>query len=352
MAASAAPRGRPIRARLGTLLFAVCGLLVLIGALPVSADDGVIYVNAAQGYSSAEIGSALLHSLDRQANFTLVHLDSDREVMERIAADPRSIGLVQRDLYVQYMHEHADSETRFEFYGNVPVCVMAVVRKGSPIQSYGDLVRARSSRAMTLDIGPATGQLAATFETLRGMDRALANIEIEHVGGARALGRVINGETDAALFMVLAPYTGGMVFDMLDANALDPVPFFSEDIVLGAARGKLPYILRHIDLGSPGWFSSGRPYHTTCTSLGAVVNATANANLSEKVAQILLEDAPIATKRPWYVAAGNLVVVAFGEVERLLSGVGEIITAWFSPAAPRDAIAAAPPAAKFQPARQ
>jgi hypothetical protein len=203
---------------------------------------------------------------------------------------------------------------------------MAVVRKGSPIQSYGDLVKARTSRPMTLDIGPAAGQLAVTYETLREMDRSLANLALEHVGGARALGRVITGETDAALFLVLAPYTGGLVFDMIDGDALDLVPFFSEDIVLGAAREKLPYVLHQINLGSAGWFSSGRPYHTTCTSIGAVVNAAANATLSEKVAQTLLEDTPAESRRPWYAAVGSFFAVAFDDVRRLLVGAGDVIT--------------------------
>src|SRR6266851_2682518 len=156
MAASAATRGGPVRVRLKSLFSAICGCLALIGASAAKADDGVIYVNAAQGYSGADLGSALLRSLGRQSGFTLARLDSDREIMQRIAADPRNIGLVQRDLYVQYLREHADSETRFEFYGNIPVCLMAVVRKGSQIQSYGDLVRARTSRAMTLDVGQAS----------------------------------------------------------------------------------------------------------------------------------------------------------------------------------------------------
>ena len=358
MAASAATRGVPTRARRRTLFFAVCGGLAAIGASfvspsPAQADGGVIYVNAAQGYSSADLASGLLHSLVEQFKFTLADLNGGQEVMQRIAADPRSIGLVQRDLYVQYLRDHADSDTRFEFYGNIPVCLMAVVRKGSQIQGYGDLVRARTSRPVTLDVGPASGQLAVTFETLRDMDRALANLQLEHVGGARALGRVTTGETDAALFLVLAPYTGGLVFDMIDTDALDLVPFFSEDIVLGAARGKLPYVLRQIKLGSPGWFSSGRPYHTTCTSIGAVVNAATNATLSEKVAQILLQDAPAENERPWYATAGSLFVVAFGEVQRLLVGAGEVIVAWFSPGTPGEAIAAAPVIApEFQPARQ
>jgi len=319
---------------------------------PAAADSGVIYTNAPQGYSSADLGSALLQSLAEKFKFTLAGLDTDREVMERIAADPRSIGFVQRDLYVQYLRDHADSDTRFEFYGNVPVCLMAVVRRGSQIQTYGDLVRVRTNRATTLDVGPATGQLAATFETLREIDPSLASVQLEHRAGARALSRVVTGETDAALFVVLAPYTSGLVTDMIDSDTLDLVPFFSEDIVIGALRRKLPYMLREIRLGNPGWFSSGRPYHTTCTSMGAVVNAKADAILSEKVAQALIEDTPATSQRPWYAAAGDLFVVAFNEVERLVVGAGEIITAWFSPAAPGEAIATAPaPAPQYQPAR-
>jgi hypothetical protein len=362
MAASAGTWGGPARLGPSRSLVAICGCLALIGAPFVSpsraqADGGVIYIDAPQGYSSANIGAALLQSLgDNFFEFTLAGGDTEREVMQRVAADPRNIGLVQRDLYVQYLRDHADSDTRFEFYGNIPVCLMAVVRKGSQIQTYGDLVRARTSRPTLLDIGPATGQLAATFETLREIDPSLGNLQLEHRAGARALSRVVTGETDAALFLALAPYASGLVAEMIDSDALDLVPFFSEDIVLGASRRKLPYLLRQIELGNPGWFSSGRRYHTTCTALGAVLNAQAEPILSEKVAQILLEDTPAESQRPWYVAgyvaAGNLLVVAFAEVERLLVGVGEVITAWFTPAAPGEAIASAPAtASELQPVR-
>ena len=359
MAPSARTAGGPTRVAPSPSWVAVCGCLAVIGGIfgwsmpaPAAADSGVIYTNAPQGYSSADLGSALLQSLAEKFRFTLAGLDTDREVMRRVAADPRSIGFVQRDLYVQYLRDHADSDTRFEFYGNVPVCLMAVVRRGSQIQTYGDLVRARTNRATTLDVGPATGQLAATFETLREIDPSLASLQLEHRAGARALSRVVTGETDAALFVVLAPYTSGLVTDMIDSDTLDLVPFFSEDIVSGALRRSLPYMLREIRLGNPGWFSSGRPYHTTCTSLGAVVNAKADAILSEKVAQALIQDTPATSQRPWYAAAGDLFVVAFNEVERLVVGAGEIITAWFSPATPGEAIATAPaPAPEYQPAR-
>lgn len=359
MTASVRTPGAPTRVAPNPLLLAGLGCLAAIGLLIVGpawaqsdarTGSGVIYANAPQGYSSADLGSTLLQSLARDFKFTLAGVDSDREAMQRIAADPHNIGLVQRDLYVQYLRDHAASDTRFEFYGNIPVCLMAVVRRGSQVQTYGDLVRVRTDRPTTLDVGPATGQLAATFETLREMDPALANLQLEHRAGARALSRVVSGETDAALFLVMAPYTNALVTDMIESDALDLVPFFSEDIVSGALRRKLPYMLRQIALGNPGWLSSGRPYHTTCTALGAVVNAQADPTLSEKVAQALLQDASSASQRPWYAAASDLFVVAFAEVERLLSGVGEVITAWFSPATPGEAIAAIP-VPEFQPVR-
>jgi len=357
MAASVRMRGGGPCAEPSSLLVAGLGCLAVIGMLfagpaRARAEPGVIYTDAPQGYSSADLGSVLLQSLSKEFKFTLAGVDSDREVMRRIAADPRNIGLVQRDLYVQYLRDHAASDTRFEFYGNIPVCLLAVVRRGSQIRTYGDLVRARTSRPTTLDVGPATGQLAATFATLREMDPSLANLQLEHRAGARALSRVVTGETDAALFLVMAPYTNALVTDMIENDALDLVPFFSEDIVIGASRLKLPYLLRQITLGNPGWFSSGHPYHTTCTALGAVVNAKTDAILSEKVAQTLLQDTPPASGRSWYAAAGDLFVVAFAQVERFLAGAGEVITAWFRPAAPGQAIAAAPaPAPEYQPAR-
>src|ERR1051326_2442862 len=134
MAASAEPGDGPARAGLRRLLVAVCASLAVIGAsygasVSAQADDGVIYVDAAQGYSSADLGATLLHSLADRFKFTLARPDSDRETIERIATNPHSIGLVQRDFFVQYMRDHPGSETSFEFYGDIPVCVLAVVRK-------------------------------------------------------------------------------------------------------------------------------------------------------------------------------------------------------------------------------
>jgi hypothetical protein len=298
------------------------------------AQDGVIYVNAPQRSSGPELVTNLRRSLASLSNYTISDADKDHEILQRVAADPRSIGFVQRDHYIQYLRDHGGDDARFEFYGNIAACLMVVVRKGAQFHTYGDLVRARTDRATTLDVGPATAQLAASFENLRQIDRSLAGLSLEHRGGARAIGRVITGETDAALFLALAPFTDALTAEVIGSEALDLVPFFSEDIVLGAARNKMPYVLRQIRLGAAGWFSSGRPYHTTCTSVGAVVNAQADVRLSEKVAQILLDDASARAPRPWYAVIGSVFAAAVTQVESLMLGSVDLIAGWLGLDAP------------------
>jgi len=298
------------------------------------AQDGVIYVNAPQRSSGPELVTNLRRSLASLSSYTISEADHDREILQRVAADPRSIGFVQRDHYVQYLRDHRGDDARFEFYGDIAACLMVVVRKGAQFHTYGDLVRARADRPTTLDVGPATAQLAATFENLRQIDRSLAALSLEHRGGARALGRVITGETDAALFLALAPFTGVLTAEVIGSDALDLVPFFSEDIVLGAARLKLPYMLRQIRLGAAGWFSPGRPYHTTCTSVGAVVNAQADVRLSEKVAQILLDNTAASAPRPWYAVIGGVFAAAVTQVESLVLGSLDMISGWLGFDAP------------------
>src|SRR6266700_3495689 len=190
MAAWRARGGEPARAqpkRRSAAKFAGLAVLLIALSAPSGAysEGAVIYVNAPQGQLRAALGSDLRQSLASKLNYTLAEVDTDQAVMQRIAADPGSVGLVQRDQYVQYLRDHSDRQTRFEFYGNIHACLMVVVRKGSQIQTYGDLVRSRAERSTTLDVGPATGQLAATFANLRQMDGSLGHLALRNGGCAR-----------------------------------------------------------------------------------------------------------------------------------------------------------------------
>jgi hypothetical protein len=357
MAASAAETGGraaalPIIGRIfewlnGTAA-AVAALLALgAGAAhAASPGEGIFYVSAAPEEAAANLGADFRQSLAPRFRFALARAANDGEVMARIAEDPRSVGLVQRDLYLAYLGAHAASGTRFEFYGDIPACVVVVVRKGSSIRSFADLTRARAGGPVTLDVGPAGGRAAESFAILRELDPSLAAPRLEHRGGARALGRVIAGDTDAAFFMIDAPYLGSAVNAAVKAGSVDLVPFFSEAIVIGASERNQPYLLRQIRLGDPGWFSSGLPYHTTCTSLGVAVNAASDARLSEAVAQAVLDgDTGAAPPSSWLAARswpaapdwlrrvglagiGQLLADAMGEARRFAQGIGQVVVAW------------------------
>jgi len=153
----------------------------------------------------------------------------------------------------------------------------------------------------------SAGERAArtTFETLREIDPSLANLQLEHRAGARALSRVVTGN-DAALSWSWRLHQR-LVSDMIAAMRSTWSRSFSEDIVLGAARRQLPYCCGRY-ARKPGMVYLRAPYHTTCTSLGAVVNAQADPVLSEKVAQASPQ---IHRQRAGavYAAAGDLFVV-------------------------------------------
>src|SRR5437588_7430714 len=106
MAASIAGKGEPARATPTRKLVAVWGWFSLFAATiaplcSARAESGLIYVAAPQGYSTADLAANLLQSLAGTFEFALAEAESDQAVMQQVAADPRHIGFVQRDYYVQ-----------------------------------------------------------------------------------------------------------------------------------------------------------------------------------------------------------------------------------------------------------
>src|ERR1700680_4435349 len=109
MAAWMTRNSRPARLKAA----GVWGCLMILTAVCATpyraqADGGVIYVDATHGYSSTDLASDLRQSLAGAFNYTLAEAETDQAVLERVAADPRNIGFVQRDHYAQYLRDHGD----------------------------------------------------------------------------------------------------------------------------------------------------------------------------------------------------------------------------------------------------
>jgi hypothetical protein len=256
---------------------------------PALSGEGIIYASAWQTSSFNALGTDLRLQLSSRFDYDLGQVEGDADVLRLVRANPRHVGFVQRDLFVDRVHRNPEEFDRLEFYGNVAACLVLVARKGSPIQTYDDLVAARRDRIVTVDIGSPSGRVATTFEMLRGMDPDLDRLRLEHRGGARAISRVVSGETDAALLIAYAPFRVPSLDGPIERDEVDLVPFVSRTIVAAAHRQNAPYGLQEIEVGEGGWLRSARKYHTTCTSLGVVVNEKADIRLSEAVAQAMLQ---------------------------------------------------------------
>lgn len=313
---------------------------------PAVAAEGLIYASAWQADGFSAFGTDLRRQLSSRFDYDLGRVDGDVDVLRLVRADPRHVGFVQRDTFVDRLRRSPAEFDRLEFYGNVAACLLAVTRIGSPIQTYDDLVAANRDRKATLDVGATTGRVAATFEMLRGMDSDLDNLRLEHRGGSRAMSRVVSGETDVALFIAYAPFRLPPLDGLIDKDLVDLVPFVSRNIAAAALRQSTPYAFREIELGDRGWLRSARKYSTTCTSLGIVVNEKADVRLSEAVAQAMLQAASGDDGGYSVAWFQDLVAGAIGRIALWVREAGEVAIAWvFGAKEPAGTVAADPPAA-------
>ncbi len=245
--------------------------------------------------------------------------DSDVDVLRLVRADPRSVGFVQRDLFVARLHQNPQEFDRLEFYGESGACLVLVTRKGAPAQTYEQLVAVRPDRRLTLDIGPASGRTATSFELLSSMDPDLSHLELEHRGGARALSRIASGDTDAALIISYAPFHWPEMDTLIDEDAVDLLPLVSKRVMAAALQQGAPYAVREIELGTGGWFRSRHRYRTTCSILGVVVNEKADIRLSEAVAQAMLVTGGETGREP-----------GLGALQDAVSGMVTYVVRWAS----------------------
>ena len=321
---SATTDGKGFRAHvLGVLVGGCVGAL----AWPGAAGEGTILVSAWQATSFETFGPNLRQQLSDRFQYDLTQTNGDIDVLRRVRIDARSVGFVQRDLFVDRLRRDPENFDRLEFYGGIPACLVAVVRKGSPIQTYDDLVSPRRSRPVTLDIGPESGRVAETFAILRALDPALDNVDRKHFGGSRALSRVASGETDAALFIAYQPFRNDDLNALLEREEVDLVPVISRPIALAALNENAPYTLREITLADGGWLYGSRKYHTTCTSLGVVVSEKADVRLSEAVAHAMLQGNTSAERGFSIRESMTVVVAALGEVWRFLVDLTQFVSA-------------------------
>ncbi|MBI3451896.1 MAG: hypothetical protein HY057_03520 [Rhodospirillales bacterium] len=306
---------------LGTTLYAVVAAAAVIPAGAARAAESAVMIDVERSAPSRLLAATVQNAFPADWRITRETAVNDAEMLSQLVAGG-SVGLVQRDVYAEFLRQNPTAANKLEFYGDLPACVLAVVRRGSPVRGYDDLAAARGDEPLSVDIGPADAGTAAMFTALQRIDPALAGLRIEHRGGSRALSRVVAGQTDVAV-IVTDPATPDDLFaGTIAAGTVEVLPFTSAMLAKAFGERTAPYALKQVEIGAAGWFAAARKYDTACTTYGAAVNAKDDTRLSEAVARAVLGGS-VAASRPPFWGIGEIIASMIGEVQRLVASIGE-----------------------------
>ena len=102
----------------------------------------------------------------------------------------------------------------------------------------------RSRGPITIDIGPAGGETAATFAEMRRRDPDLANVKVENSDTSQAISYVDAGRTDVAFFIARPDTSDPDFARVLESDTLELVPIVSRSILTPADNGGNVYTYR------------------------------------------------------------------------------------------------------------
>jgi TRAP-type uncharacterized transport system substrate-binding protein len=269
----------------------------LVGALGLglaasgaNALEATVYAGPEGGYVYDVLGPNMMTALYPEFRLTLERTEGSAENIKMVLANPVGFGFSQRDIYEGYLRDVSGEVTPpLEYYGSLGLrCVYAVVRSGGWIKSFDDIVGAPDGNPITLDIGPAGGETAATFAEMRRRDPSLAGVETENSETSQAISYVDAGRTDVAFF-IARPDTGDpYVARVLESDTLEFVPIVSRNILTPSDDGGNVYTYTRITLGGGNWFQAAKTHDTICTTLGIVVNTDGDPELLDALAFVTL----------------------------------------------------------------
>jgi hypothetical protein len=261
------------------------GLAVLAGGgSPAASADGpqvTILTGPTRSAVSEIFGPRLAQALPSAFSVDVQVAPGSWANLEAVAADPSIVAFSQLDLYQRYVAEHGLANV-LEHYGDIPVCLFAAARIGSPL-TLGLNGNTSPVAPRTVDTGPINGDAALTYQLLQERVPAARELEVEHRGWSRALARVAEGDLDLFLFVEYPNAAAPLLGDVLDNprvvlldNVLDvlgPVPL----------ADTAPYVPTQASIARGGWLDERYVGQTLCTSLGIVIHRDGDPRVLEAV---------------------------------------------------------------------
>ena len=276
--------------------YAALGLLVAGGltayAAGASAQDVSRTVRVHTGPERSSIhtlfGPRLSAALTPGLTTELVQSTGTMANLEAVLRNPDDVAFAQLDLFRQFVAKNPEAESKLEFYGDVPVCVLLVSRSGSPwmlpSSEIPDEVALKS-----LDIGPIGGDAAVSLEALVESAPRLTTTKLENRGGSRALARVRRRDTELAAFVEFPSAQTPIIEDVLTNESIDFIGSIASVFKGAKVENSMTFVPTELEMSQPSFFKSDRPIRTVCTSVGVAINADGNADVIEAVVHSVTE---------------------------------------------------------------
>jgi hypothetical protein len=290
---------KPAKLRLSAMRLGLAAALASLDGTGASAADAdganvTVLTGPPRAAVSEIFGPRLAQALQPAFSVDVQVAAGSWENLEAVAADPSVVAFSQLDLYQRFVAERGLANV-LEHYGDIPVCLFAAARIGSPV-TLGLEGDTSPVALRTVDTGPINSDAALTYELLEERVPAMRDLEVEHRGWSRALARLAQGDLDLFMFVEYPNAAAPLVKDVLDnprvvlldniADAFGPLPLAET----------APYVPTQASIAPPGWFDERYVGQTLCTSLGIVVHRDGDPQVLEAVVHaatngILLNDA-------------------------------------------------------------
>jgi hypothetical protein len=263
----------------------VVGLAALDGGASAAAADDRAKVTILTGPTRSAVfeifGPRLAQALQPALSVDVQVAPGSWENLEAVAADPSVVAFSQLDLYQQFVAERGLANV-LEHYGNIPVCLFAAARIGSPLTLglNGDtpLVALR-----TLDTGPTNSDAALTYGLLQERAPAMREVKVEHRGWSRALARLAQGDLDLFVFVEYPDAAAPLVRDVLDNTRVVLLDNIAEVLGPMPLADTAPYVPTQTSIARSGWLDERYVGQTLCTSLGIVIHRDGDPQVLEAV---------------------------------------------------------------------
>jgi hypothetical protein len=174
------------------------------------------------------------------------------ENLEAVATDPSLVAFSQLDLYQRFVAERGLANV-LEHYGDIPVCLFAAARIGSPL-TLGLEGDTSPVVLRTVDTGPINSDAALTYELLQERVPAMRDLEVEHRGWSRALARLAEGDLDLFVFVEYPNAAAPLVKDVLDNTRVVLLDNVADAIGALPLAETAPYVPTQASIAPPGWF--------------------------------------------------------------------------------------------------